>query len=120
MSHLTEPAHFTNRTIVYAIRTFHFLIGITMTASVTYLWYAALYRRYDWWLALSLVALAVQGVALMLNKGDCPLGNVSARYGDRKTLFELVAGKQYAIHGMRNFGIFIALGIIVLVVRYFA
>lgn len=46
-----------------------------------------------------------------------PMGVVHARYSDEKTLFELVAGKQYAIHGFRNWGIICALGFALLALR---
>ncbi len=103
--------------MVYAIRTGHFVIGIGMTAATTYLWYAAIFRVLDAWLGLSLAALGVQWVIVAFNRGHCPMGVVHARYGDEKTLFELVAGKQYAIHGFRNWAIICALGFGLLVVR---
>lgn len=103
--------------MVYVVRSLHFVIGITMTAATVYLWYAALFRVLDLWLAFSLAALAVQWIIVALNRGHCPMGVVHARYGDEKTLFELVAGKQYAIHGFRNWGIICALGFALLVAR---
>jgi peptidoglycan/LPS O-acetylase OafA/YrhL len=103
--------------MVYVVRSLHFVIGITMTAATTFLWYAALLRVLNVWTALSLAALAVQWIIVALNRGHCPMGVVHARYGDEKTLFELVAGKQYAIHGFRNWGIICALGFALLVAR---
>jgi hypothetical protein len=103
--------------MVYVVRTLHFVIGISMTAATTYLWYAGIFRVLNLWTALSVAALAIQWFIVTLNHGHCPMGVVHNRYGDDKTLFELVAGKQYAIHGFRNWGIICALGFVVLALR---
>jgi hypothetical protein len=103
--------------MVYVVRALHLVIGIGMTAATFYLWYAAIFRVLDVWTGLSVAALAVQWVIVALNRGHCPMGVVHSRYGDEKTLFELVAGKQYAIHGFRNWAISCALGFGVLAVR---
>jgi hypothetical protein len=103
--------------MVYVIRSVHMVIGLTMTAATFYLWYAGLFGVFNAWTWLAVVLLAVQWIIIMLNRGDCPMGRVHARYGDEKTLFELVAGKQYAIHGFRNWGIACAAGGILLAIR---
>lgn len=103
--------------MVYVVRSLHFVIGIGMTAATAFLWYAGLFRVINLWTGLSVAALAVQWFIVALNHGHCPMGVVHSRFGDQKTLFELVAGKQYAIHGFRNWAIICALGFTLLVAR---
>jgi hypothetical protein len=103
--------------MVYVVRAFHFVIGIGMTAATFYVWYAAIFRVLNAWTGLSVAALTVQWVIVAFNHGHCPMGVVHSRYGDEKTLFELVAGKQYAIHGFRNWAIICALGFALLGLR---
>jgi hypothetical protein len=103
--------------MVYVVRGLHFVIGISMTAATFYLWYAGIFRALNLWTGLSVTALAVQWFIVALNRGHCPMGVVHSRYGDEKTLFELVAGKQYAIHGFRNWAIICSLGFFLLVLR---
>lgn len=104
--------------IVYVIRSAHLAIGLTMTAATFQLWYAGLFGVFNAWTGLAVALLAVQWIIIALNNGDCPLGTVHARYGDEKTLFELVAGRQYAIHGFRNWGFACAAGGILLAIRW--
>lgn len=103
--------------MVYVVRSIHFVIGIAMTVATGYLWYAALFGVFGRWTLLSLAALLVQWIVIALNHGHCPLGAVHHRYGDEKTLFELVAGKQYAVNGFRNWGVICVLALLLLSVR---
>jgi hypothetical protein len=103
--------------MVYGIRAFHFVIGISMTAATGYLWYAALFGVFGRWTLLTLAALAIQWIVVALNHGHCPLGAVHHRYGDEKTLFELVAGKEYAASGFRNWGVICVVGLLLLSAR---
>ncbi len=103
--------------MVYVVRSIHFVIGIAMTVATGYLWYAALFGVLGRWTLLSLAALMVQWIVIALNHGHCPLGAVHHRYGDEKTLFELVAGKQYAVNGFRNWGVICVLALLLLSVR---
>lgn len=105
------------RPVVYAIRTLHFVIGLSMTAATGYLWYAALFAVFGRSTLLTLAALAIQWIVVALNHGNCPLGAVHQRYGDEKTLFELVAGKAYAANGFRNWGVICVLGLLLLSAR---
>ena len=103
--------------MVVLIRAGHLAIGAVMTAATCCLWYSAIFGVVTPCLAPALALLGIQWTIIALNHGHCPLGAVHARYGDHKTMFELVAGKQYAVHGFRNWGIACAAGLILLVVR---
>ena len=47
-------------------------------------------RHRDRWLRLSMAVLAVEGLALIVGRGNCPLGPLQGRLGDSTPLFELV------------------------------
>jgi len=47
-------------------------------------------RRRDNLLGVSMLALAIEGVALIVGRGNCPLGLLQRRQGDRVPLLELV------------------------------
>lgn len=104
--------------MVYVVRFGHFIIGISMTLATVYLWYSGLFRALNLWTIASIALLAGQWIIVMLNHGNCPLGVVHARYGDEKTLFELVAGKRYAPYGFRNWAVLCILGALLLVLRF--
>lgn len=57
---------------------------------------ASLTRRRNRILRASLVALSVQGNAVVVGRGDCPLGPLQERTGDSTPLFELVFSPRAA------------------------
>jgi hypothetical protein len=66
---------------IFAIKFFHSVIFIFMVASLVYILYCAITRRYDWTLLVALVAIFVEGLALLLNRWRCPLTSLAERYG---------------------------------------
>lgn len=100
-----------------ALRVLHLAIGASMTAATALLAWAALSGAFGPWSALALSALGVQWIVVALADGHCPLGAAHARYGDQKTMFELVAGPQYARHGFRRWGWLCASSAALLTVR---
>jgi hypothetical protein len=73
-----------------ALRIGHVAIALVELSSLTYIWFCALSGRRDGLLVAALAALSVQGVALVIGRGNCPLGPVQKRLGDPEPLFELV------------------------------
>lgn len=47
-------------------------------------------RRRDRWLAASVGFLLVEGGALVVGRGDCPMGPIQEAWGDPVPFFELV------------------------------
>jgi hypothetical protein len=65
-------------------------IAIVGLSSLAYVWTCAVTRRRDRMLGVSVVALAMQGLGVLIGRGNCPLGPLQRRLGDPVPLFELV------------------------------
>lgn len=71
-------------------RVFHTVIAVIDLASLGYVWGCAIRRRRDNLLRVSMFALVIEGVALLVGRGNCPLGPLQRKLGDPVPLFELV------------------------------
>jgi hypothetical protein len=67
---------------IFFIKLVHSVIFFFMVACLVYVFYCALAHRYDWALLLALIALATEGLALLLNQGRCPLADLARKHGD--------------------------------------
>jgi hypothetical protein len=72
-----------------ALRAIHTAIAGVEMASLGYVWWSALTRRRGRLLPVAVGALCSEGVALVVGRGDCPLGPLQDRLGDPVPLFEL-------------------------------
>jgi len=68
-------------TRIFAIKLVHSIIFIFMVACLGYILYCAAARRYDWTLLVALAAIFIEGLALLLNRGRCPLTTLAERWG---------------------------------------
>jgi hypothetical protein len=73
-----------------AFRVFHGTWSVLGLASLVYLWVCAATGRRDRWLGAGVTFLSVEGVGLLIGRGDCPLGPFQRQLGDSKPFFELV------------------------------
>lgn len=73
-----------------AFRTFHAAIAVTELAALAHVWRCAITRRRDLLLHAAMTVLVLEGVGLVIGRGDCPLGPLQGRVGDPVPLFELV------------------------------
>ena len=72
-------------------------LGLGAVASV---WTAAVTKRRNRFLGASLVLVGVEATALVVGRGDCPLGPVQERLGDPVPLFELCLPAGPARHAI--------------------
>ena len=79
-----------------AFRIAHAVIATTFLAAIGYIWWCAVTGRRDQLLHVAVGALAGEGVLVVANHGDCPLGPLQARVGDPTPLFELVLSPRAA------------------------
>ena len=84
-----EPAKRLGRAAT-ALRVAHTIIAVFDLAGLGYVWFCAVRRRRDTLLRLAAGALAAEGVALVVGRGNCPLGPLQRKLGDPVPLFELV------------------------------
>jgi hypothetical protein len=73
-----------------AYRAAHASFAVVQLASLGYVWSCALNGRRDRLLGAAVGFLALEGAALVVGKGNCPLGPFQERLGDPVPLFELV------------------------------
>ena len=98
-------------------RAAHALIAIGFLSSIGYVWWCALTGRRARWLRLAIAALAGEGVLIVTNGGDCPLGPLGDRIGDQVPLFELVLSPRAARLAVPALGGVTALGVGILAAR---
>jgi len=77
-------------------RAFHTLIALIDLAGLGYVWTCAVMRRRDNLLRVSMAALLIEGVALVVGRGNCPLAPLQRRFGDPVPLFDLVLPRRAA------------------------
>lgn len=73
-----------------AFRLAHMAYGVVGMASFGYLWWCALARKRTKALGLVVGFLSLEGVALLVGRGDCPFGSFQRTLGDPVPMFELV------------------------------
>lgn len=98
-------------------RTAHGLIAFGFLASIGYVWWCALTGRRGRWLRPAVGALVGEGVLVVTNGGDCPLGPLCDRIGDPVPLFELVLSPRAARRAVPTLGAVTALGVGILAAR---
>lgn len=79
-----------------ALRTGHTAIAVVELSCLGYVWTCALTGRRDALLHGAISILAVEGVGLVIGRGNCPLGPLQQRLGDPVPLFELVLPPVWA------------------------
>ncbi len=90
MHDVARPPNVTIGRAARVFRVFHTFLAVVDLGGLGYVWVCALARRRDRLLRLSVVALLVEGVALVIGRGNCPLGPRQRTLGDPTPLFELV------------------------------
>jgi hypothetical protein len=107
-----------NPFMIRLIRFIHALIALLMFAAIGVVYYSAVSQEYDLLLSLALVVLFIEGVAITLNKGDCPLSYLQRKYGDDKTFFELFLPKKIAKQMFRFNFLLISIGCLILLLNF--
>ena len=73
-----------------AVRVAHLGWGAASLSALGYIWWSALARRRDRLLAASVAFLGIEGLALLIGRGNCPFGPFQRRLGDPVPMFELL------------------------------
>ena len=73
-----------------AFRITHAAIAAVGLSSVGYVWACAVTGRRNRVLGAALAALTLQGIGVLVGRGNCPLGPFQRRLGDPVPFFELV------------------------------
>ena len=105
------------RRAVLVWRTAHGLIAVGFLGSIGYVWWCALTGRRGRWLRPAIGALVGEGILVVTNGGDCPLGPLGDRIGDPVPMFELVLSPRAARLAIPTLGAVTALGVGILAAR---
>ncbi len=73
-----------------AFRAVHAAWSVAGLASVAWIWVSAARRRRDPWTWASFAFLGIEGGALVVGRGNCPMGPIQESWGDPVPFFELV------------------------------
>jgi hypothetical protein len=73
-----------------AYRAAHAAFAVVQLASLGYVWRCGLTGRRDRLLGAAVGLLGAEGAALIVGRGNCPLGPFQERLGDPIPLFQLV------------------------------
>ncbi|MFA5309118.1 MAG: hypothetical protein WC370_06485 [Dehalococcoidales bacterium] len=91
-----------NNKKVFYIKFIHSVIYLFMVACLCYIFYCALAQRYDWTLLTAILAIVVEGLVLLLNRGRCPFTNLAEKYGaERGSVTDLFFPMWCARHTFR-------------------
>ncbi|MGA3353378.1 MAG: hypothetical protein ABSD85_09365 [Acidimicrobiales bacterium] len=99
-----------------ALRAAHNAIGVGELACLSYLWFCAIRRRRDRWLALAVAVLLGEGAALLVAK-ECPLGAFQRQAGDDVPMFELWFGPKVAPFAIPTLTVIAAGGLALVLAR---
>ena len=72
---------------LFWIRLFHTFIIVGMATCIFYVFYAGASGTKGPFLTISILAVAIEGIILLLNKGQCPLTKLAVKYGDNHKRF---------------------------------
>ena len=89
---------------LFLIRLFHTFIIVGMATFILYVFYAGVSGVKGDFLTVSIIAVALEGIILFLNKGQCPLTKLAVKYGDNhKRFFDSFLPKRltpYVVPGL--------------------
>jgi hypothetical protein len=92
-----------------------------MSSALVYIFYGGITGTYNWVLFFAIGAIFIEGAVLIFNRFQCPLANLARRYGDKKgSVTDMFYPKWFVPHVFRVSTILFVIGLVLLVVRYFA
>jgi hypothetical protein len=106
-----------HRPMVVFLRIIHGLIAFALIASVGAIYCAGVTKTHGVWLYVALGALLLEGIVIVLNRGNCPFGYVSRRFGDSKPFFELFLPPRIARQMFKVNFIIVLIGCVLLLIR---
>jgi hypothetical protein len=100
-----------------AWRIVHAAWSVAQLAGLGYIWTCAVARRRDRALGASVGLLLLEGAAITVGRGDCPVGRLQERWGDPVPFFDLVLGPRLGKLAFPVLAIVSVGGLIALVLR---
>jgi hypothetical protein len=100
-----------------AFRVFHAVYSVFGLSAFAYVWACVITGRRDHGLAASIGFLLMEGAALVVGRGNCPMGPMQQEWGDPVPFFELVLPPRAAKAAVPVLAWTSALGIALIVLR---
>ena len=100
-----------------AWRVVHAAWSVAQLGCLGYIWASAATGRRSRGLWASVAFLLVEGAALVVGRGDCPVGRLQAEWGDPVPFFELVLPPRAAKAAVPVLAVVSVAGILALVLR---
>lgn len=99
------------------VKTVHTFIYLVMVAATFYIMYAAITKKYNYLLYVSLGLLTIEGIVFFGSGMKCPLTALAKQYGDPKgyvgdTLFP----EKFTKYTFRVFGSILLVGLLILLI----
>ena len=102
--------------MVYVIRAIHSLLATILISSIMLLFYFALTDTFVVWTYLAVGALILEGVAVLINRGNCPLTPWHRKFGDEKGFFNLILPASWTPHASPVLSVIAAIGFVLLII----
>ena len=100
--------------MLLVIRIVHAGFALLFIACIIFIYYCAITRLASPWLYPATIILLIEGIAVGLNKGDCPLGPIHLRYGDDKGFFGLFLPARILPYVIPGLAVIAAVGFLLL------
>ena len=105
---------------VFAIKSIHLALFIIMSISLFYILYCGISGTYDWTLLTAICILLINGLAIVLNRGRCPLTTLAEKYGaENGAITHLILPKWAARYVFKFFTVVAAIEVVLLGFGYF-
>lgn len=101
--------------MIHLIRALHGAITLLFLSCLAYVYYAGLTNQVGPLAYIAVALLLLEGLVIVLNRGDCPLGAVHNRFGDEKAFFELFLPQPVAKRAVPFLGVIAAIGILLVI-----
>jgi hypothetical protein len=100
-----------------AWRVVHATWSVAQLGALAYIWGSAVTGRRSPRLWASVAFLSVEGAALVVGRGDCPVGELQAEWGDPVPFFELILPPRAAKAAVPMLAVVSIAGIAAVVLR---
>ena len=100
-----------------AWRVIHTAWSVAGLGSIGYTWACAASGRRDRLLWTSIAFLSLEGVGLLIGRGDCPMGHLQESWGDPVPFFELVLPPRAAKAAVPILTVVTVAGVLAVVLR---
>ena len=91
-----------------------------MSACLIYILYCGITKTYDWTLLLAISAILINGLALLLNHGRCPLTTLAEKQGAEKgSVTDIFLPQWIARNVFRVSTVLFSAELVLLAFRYF-